>query len=83
MANTEFPPPQIGFYQAECCLLDLYKIETPEDLAYALARVDDNWENGPLMVFATLAEAIAYLADDGLTAGQEAREYARLGWAKT
>ena len=80
--STEFPAPQIGYYAAECCLLCLYKIETLEDLDEALARVDDNWEVGQLMVFATLAEAIAYLADDGLTSEQEAREYARLGRTK-
>lgn len=79
--TTEFPAPQIGYYQAECCLLDLHKIATQEDLDEALARVEDNWEVGPLMVFATLAEAISHLADDGLTPEQEAREFARLGWA--
>lgn len=77
---TQFPAPQIGFYEAECCLLDLYKIETQQDLDDALARVDDNWEVGPLMVFGTLAEAIVHVADDGLTPEQEARQYARLGW---
>lgn len=79
--TTEFPPPQLGYYQSDCCLMDLVRIETQQELDDALARVEDNEECGPLMVFATLAEAIAHLADDGLTPEQEAREYARLGWA--
>lgn len=77
---NEYPKPQMGYYQAECCLLDLYKIETQEDLDDALARVEDNDECGPLMVFATLAEAIAHLSDSGLPPEDEAREFARLGW---
>jgi hypothetical protein len=80
MSQPRFPAPQLGYYQAECCLLDLHKIETQQDLDEAIARIEDNWDVGDLMVFATLAEAVAHLADDGLTPEQEAREYARLGW---
>ena len=76
----DYPKPQIGYYQAECCLLDLYKIDTQEGLNDALERIEDNDECGPLMVFSNLAEAIAYLSDDGLTPEEEAREFARLGW---
>lgn len=79
----DYPKPQIGYYKAECCLLDLYKIETAEDLKDALERVEANDECGPLMVFPTLAEAIAYLLDDGLTPDEEAREFTRLGWTPT
>jgi hypothetical protein len=81
-AKMDYLKPQIGYYQAECCLLDLYKIETQEDLDDAIARVEDNDECGPLMVFATLAEAIAYLRGNasGLTPQEEAAEFARLGW---
>ena len=75
-----YPMPQIGFYQAECCLLDLYKIETEDDLKYAFERIEDNWECGELMIFATLAEAVSCLRDDGHTATDFAREFARLGW---
>lgn len=82
MTVNQYPKPQIGYYQAECCLLDLYKIETPADLDDALARVEDNDECGPLMVFATLAEAVAHLRGDGLSAAQEAEEFARLGWVE-
>lgn len=82
-AMEPFPAPQIGYYQAECCLLDLYKIETQEDLDEALDRVGDNDECGPLMVFATLAEAVSYLTgDSGLTAEEEAEEFQRLGWVQ-
>lgn len=56
-----FPKPQIGYYQAECCLLDLHKIETQEDLEAAEARIANNDECGPLMVFATLGEAVEFL----------------------
>lgn len=76
----EYQKPQIGYYNAECCLLDLYKIETQDDLDDAIERVKHNDEFGPLMVFATLAEAIAHLSGDGLTPEEEAREFARLGW---
>jgi hypothetical protein len=75
----DYPKPQIGYYQAECCLLDLYKIETQEDLAAVEARIADNDECGPLMVFATLAEAVARLADDQ-PPEERAEEFKRLGW---
>jgi len=76
----QYPKPQIGYYQAECCLLDLYKIETQEDLEDAEARIEDNDECGPLMVFATLAEAVAFLADDHSPI-ERAEQFARLGWS--
>ena len=76
---TEFPKPKIGYYQAECCLLDLYKIETQEDLDAVEARVADNDECGPLMIFATLADAVAYLADDH-PPEERAEQFKRLGW---
>lgn len=60
-----FPTPQIGYYRAECCLLDLHKIETQEDLNDALERVEDNDECGELMVFPTEAEAHIYLDESG------------------
>lgn len=77
-----YPKPQIGYYQAECCLLDLYKIESQDDLDAVKARIADNDECGPLMVFATLAEAVAHLRGDasGLTPQEEAAEFSRLGW---
>lgn len=79
----DYPQPQIGYYYAECCLLDLYKIETNSQLADVVARVDESEECGPLMVFASLAEAIAALRGDasGLSPAEEAAEFARLGWA--
>lgn len=75
----DFPKPQIGFYQAECCLFDLYKIETPEQLDEVEERIADNDECGQLMVFATLKDAVQYLDDDGVSPEEKAREYARLG----
>lgn len=56
-----YPKPQIGYYQAECCLLDLYKIETQADLEAAEERIAYNDEVGPLMVFPTLEGAIKQL----------------------
>ena len=75
----DYPAPKIGYYSAECCLLDLYKIETEEDLADVLERVAMNDENGPLMVFAMLAEAVAHLGGE-LTPEEERRVFKRLGW---
>ena len=49
--------PQIGYYTAECCMLDLHKIETEEDLAEVMERIADSDDCGPLMVFRTLEEA--------------------------
>lgn len=69
-----YPAPQIGYYYAECCLLDLYKIETPEDLHAAQERVADNGECGALMVFRTLDEAVAYLRGDGMLEPDEEAE---------
>lgn len=80
MQAINYPPPQIGFYQAECCLLDLYKIETQSDLEDALKRVSLNDEFGPLMIFATLSDAIAHLSGNGLSPEVEAKEFARLEW---
>ena len=79
----KYPSPQIGYYQAECCLLDLYKIETQEDLDDAEARIAASGECGSLMVFATLAEAIASLNEVGLTAEETAAQFVRLGWSTT
>jgi hypothetical protein len=31
--------PEIGWYWAECCLLDLYKVEDAEDLANLMDRL--------------------------------------------
>jgi hypothetical protein len=74
-----YPLPQIGFYQAECCLSDLYKIETQQDLDDALDRIKENDKYGPLMVFPTLAEAITKLRGSVCT-GDEISELKRLGW---
>ena len=74
-----FPPPQIGYYEAECCLLDLYKIETPEHLERVTERIKDNDECGRLMIFPTLAEAIEVLRGD-LDEEEELEEFKRLGW---
>lgn len=77
-----YPKPQIGYYYAECCLIDLYKIETEKDLVDVEARIADNDECGPLMVWPTLADAVAALRGEasGLTPEEEAAEFARLGW---
>ncbi len=54
-----FPLPEIGFYTSECCELDLFKIETQDDLEQALERYADD-ECGPLMVFRTKEDADSY-----------------------
>lgn len=71
--------PQIGYYHAECCLLDLHRIASQADLEVVMARLDVADECGPLMVFANLEEAVACLAGDGLTPEEEAA-LSRLGW---
>ena len=76
----KYPDPKIGYYRAECCLICLYQIVTEEDLQAANERIEDNDEVGPLMIFATLAEAIAELGDDGHDEATLQREFARLGW---
>ena len=58
-----YPKPEIGFYAAECCLLDLYRIDTEEELQDALERIEENDEWGDLMVFRTLAEAQEALSE--------------------
>ena len=74
-----YPNPQIGTYHTECCLLDLQRIAPQADLEVVMARVDAADECGPLMVFATLEEAVACLAGGGLTPEEEAA-LSRLGW---
>ena len=56
-----FPEPKIGYYYSECCLLDLYKIETEEDLEMVKERIKANDEEGELMIFETEQKAIDYL----------------------
>ncbi|MCC6507435.1 MAG: hypothetical protein IT475_18550 [Aquimonas sp.] len=74
-----YPKPQIGTYFAECCLLDLQRIESQADLDVVQSRLEAADEYGPLMVFASVAEAVACLAGDGLTP-EEAAQRSRLGW---
>lgn len=74
----DFPMPRIGYYQAECCLMDLYKIESQQDLDDALDRIERNDECGQLMIFKTLSEAISILSNNGLSREDEERELARL-----
>ncbi len=76
-----YPNPQIGTYHTECCLLDLQRIAPQADLEVVMARVDAADECGPLMVFATLEEAVACLAGGGLTPEEEAA-LSRLGWTR-
>lgn len=45
-----YPIPSLGYYAAECCLLDLYLIENETDLANTLARIEENDECGALGV---------------------------------
>ena len=74
-----YPKPQIGYYQAECCLLDLYKIETQEDLKETEERIAYNDEFGPLMVFPTLQEAIEFLRGE-YDEATEREQFERLGY---
>ena len=71
--------PQIGYYHAECCLLDLHRIASQADLEVVMHALTPLDECGPLMVFANLEEAVACLAGDGLTP-EEAAQCSRLGW---
>ncbi len=74
--------PRIGHYYAECCLLDLHQIKTKDDLDDVMERIEQNDENGPLLVYATLDEAIWHLTKDNpLSQEDTERELARLGWA--
>ena len=57
----DYPAPKIGYYIAECCMLDLSRIESAEDLADAEERILENDDCGALKVFASLAEAEAAL----------------------
>jgi hypothetical protein len=75
----KYPEPQIGYYECECCLLDLYKIETEAHLRAVLNRIKDNDEVGPLMIFATLAEAVEALRGE-LSPAAEAEAFRQLGW---
>lgn len=69
--------PRIGSWYAECCLLDLYRIETAEDLAAVRERIADD-EFGALMLFDSLEAALWQLQDD-LPAKDEADAFERLG----
>ena len=77
-----YPFPKIGYYQAECCLLDLYKIENQQDLDDVLERIEDNDEIGDLMIFKTLSEAISNLRLES-ERDTEKKEFERLGWVDT
>ena len=57
---NEYPLPQLGYWTAECCELDLYQIKTKQELADALERYHDD-EMGPLMVWPTKDEALKEL----------------------
>ena len=57
----DYPAPKIGYYFAECCMLDLCRIESAEDLADAEDRILENDDFGALKVFSSLAEAEAEL----------------------
>jgi hypothetical protein len=71
--------PEIGWYWAECCLLDLYKIEDAEDLASLMDRIAETDEIGPPRIYKTLADAIADLGWE-FEGEEQAREFRRLGW---
>ena len=79
--SVDFPRPTIGAYYAECCLLDLYQITTAADLADVEDRVALNDELGPLMVWPTLAAAVAALRGR-LPPEDEAAQLVRLGWSE-
>ena len=81
--STSYVTPQIGYYQSDCCLACLYKIETQEELDDTLERIKDNDECGPLMVFATLEEACERLSgpSEGWYAEEVARHFKRLGYS--
>lgn len=77
----KYPTPQIGYYYAQCCLLDLYRIDTEEDLAAVFETIEDNDEDGiDTPIFATLAEAIAHCDGPFIPDDERKEHYARLGW---
>lgn len=71
------PEPKIGSWHAERCLLDLYRIETEEDLAELRERVIEDGFGG-LMVFDSLSDALWHLQND-LPADDEREAFVRLG----
>lgn len=71
------PEPKIGSWYAECCLLDLYRIETEEELAAVRERMAEE-DCGPLMVFDSLSDALWHLQND-LPADDEREAFVRLG----
>lgn len=73
--------PQIGYWVAECCVLDLYQVTTQAQLDDLMADLEDRWEkdgtNFGIMIWPTLAEAFAGLRDDGVEG--EAAAWAKFG----
>jgi hypothetical protein len=55
--------PKIGDYYSQCCLLDLYQIQTAEDLAYVEEMLEDREETG-IMIFPDLDSAFKQLSGD-------------------
>lgn len=72
-----YPTPKIGYYQTECCLRCLYKIENEADLQDALDRIEENDELGELMVFETFEDAMAVFRGE-LSPEEEAEQLRRL-----
>jgi hypothetical protein len=76
---SKFPRPKIGYFYSYCCLFDLYKIETQEDLDDILESLETE-EDDPtgLMIFPTLQAAIHYLGDEH-TKEEIEETYAKFG----
>lgn len=71
------PEPKIGSWYAECCLLDLCRIETYQKLADLHERLAEDGLGG-LMIFDSLSDALWHLQND-LPADDEREAFVRLG----
>ena len=76
MSNV--PRPQIGYFYSNCCLFDLYRIETQEVLNDVIESYEaEEDEPTGLMIFPSLQAAMHYLGSDHTKEEIEAT-YARL-----
>jgi transcriptional regulator with XRE-family HTH domain len=62
--EMKYPRPELGFYYSHCCLLDLYRISTHDELQEILEEYYDDDEPMGLMIFPTVEAAIDHLGAD-------------------
>lgn len=74
--------PLVGYWCAECCLLDLYQVKTEAEAADLRAEIEDRWRQDGfgLSVWPTLEAAYAALRDDDvLSPAAEVERWAEFG----